>query len=199
MSLGVYQIVNSFFSSNTYILYRNESPYVWLVDCGDAAAIINWLGINNKTVKGVFLTHTHYDHIYGLNALREYESNLSVYTSANGIQGLASPKLNLSLFHDSSYTYDGSSMTLCQGDKIELYPDEYLNIYETPGHDWSCLSYLICGSLFTGDAYIPNVKVVANFPKSNRQQAKTSRNFLVELSLNCRCVYPGHGEYFLLI
>lgn len=63
--IKIHQIVNSVFTSNTFVL-SNEQGLAYLVDIGDFKSILQ-LGI--KEIKGVFLTHVHYDHIYGLREL----------------------------------------------------------------------------------------------------------------------------------
>ena len=63
--MQIKRIVNSVFTSNTFVLTDEGSQDCWLVDVGDIEPILQEVG--NRRVKGVFLTHTHYDHIYGIN------------------------------------------------------------------------------------------------------------------------------------
>lgn len=48
-----------------------------------------------------------------------------------------------------------------------------LYVIETPGHCPSCLTYYTDNYIFTGDSYIPNVKVVTKLPYGD----KKSRDF----------------------
>lgn len=194
----VLQFVNTLFHSNTYVLYLEDRPEVWLVDCGDVEPLIQWCEKYGKSIEGVFLTHTHFDHIYGLSDLLVYIPHVKVYTSSNGVQGLASPRYNLSLFHEKPFEYTGDVNTLEEGCSIDLYPNVCLTPYFTPGHDWSCLVFLVDDYLFTGDSYIPSVKLVTNFPKSNKEQAKESLNRILDLSKKCSILCPGHGEILKL-
>ena len=59
--MGIVQIVNSIFSSNTYILSHTDSCRVWLIDIGDIEPVIARL-LPGQQIQGVFLTHTHFDH-----------------------------------------------------------------------------------------------------------------------------------------
>lgn len=193
--MKVFQFVNTFFGSNTYILYEDNRPEVWLVDCGDVEPLIQWCRNQRKSIVGVFLTHTHFDHIYGLNDLLFYAPQVEIYTSPNGIQGLFSSRYNLSLFHDKSFVYRGDNVnTMEDGCKAELYPDTHLTAFFTPGHDWSCLTFHVGDYLFTGDSYIPGVKLVANFPKSDKELAKESWYRISEMIREDMEVCPGHGE-----
>ena len=175
--MKIHKHINSFFSSITYILYSDDMPNVWLTDCGDAENIIQWLQKNKKTLSGVFITHSHYDHIYGLNALKKVYSQMKIYVSANGTKGLYSSKLNMSQYHqdvdDFVYEYE-DIIEIQDTDNISLWQDVRLEVISTPGHDWSCLTYKVGDYLFTGDSYIPQIKVVTNFPKSNKEEAIAS-------------------------
>ncbi len=193
-NLQLKQVVNSCFSSNTYILSKEHERLAWLVDCGDAMPVIRWCEENGKEVAGVFLTHTHFDHIYGLNDLLVHNPRLKVYTSENGSIGLKSPRFNLSLFHEHAFTYEGETVMLHNKARVKLYSDMELHVFDTPGHDWSCLSYRVGEYLFTGDSYIPGMKVVTNFPKSNKQQAQESLNKILQMTTSCRYICPGHEK-----
>ena len=61
----------------TYILPTGNHKDCWLVDCGDLDVIIE----EGWHVIGVLITHSHYDHIYGLNNLVLYFPNVSIYTN----------------------------------------------------------------------------------------------------------------------
>jgi glyoxylase-like metal-dependent hydrolase (beta-lactamase superfamily II) len=147
---------------------------VWLIDCGYADNIIQWLKQNQKTVSGVFLTHSHYDHICGLNGLKKEYPQLKVYTSFNGVKGLYSSRLNMSHYHPDveDYMYEFEDVCELKGmERIDLWEDTTMEVIETPGHDWSCLTYKADKYLFTGDSYIPGLKVVSTFPKSSKSEA----------------------------
>ena len=78
--MGIVQIVNSIFSSNTYILSHTDSCRVWLIDIGDIEPVIARL-LPGQQIQGVFLTHTHFDHFYGINRLISLFPDCIVYTS----------------------------------------------------------------------------------------------------------------------
>lgn len=191
--LKVKQIINDIFTSNTYVLFDGDYEYCWLIDIGDFNKVASVLP-QNVEVKGVFLTHSHFDHIYGLNALHKAFPKSKVYTSDYGIEALYNDKKNLSLYHESSFVFEGTDViTLREGDTVELYPDITLNVYATPGHCHSCLTYYLNNWVFTGDSYIPNVKVVTKLPKGNRELSKLSVDRILQLSQG-KIICPGHGR-----
>lgn len=95
--LNVSAIVNSLYRSNTYILSTSYDlgNGVWIVDLGDTDWLKNYL-TENVVLRGILLTHTHYDHIYGINDALCLFPNIRIITSEFGKQALCSPKLNYS-------------------------------------------------------------------------------------------------------
>lgn len=197
--MQVVRFVNSIYASNSYILKKEPFEKVWLIDCGDAKPILEWLSKNKKILNGIFITHTHFDHIYGLNDVVSKFPQCAVYTSIPGSGGLRSVKLNLSQFNETPFVYRlGGNRTLKEGNSIELFPDTFLQVFETPGHDWSCLTYKIANNLFSGDSWLPNGKVIANFPKSDQKLALQSEKRICELAANC-VIHPGHGKNVFIL
>lgn len=190
--LSVDYFTNRVFNSRTYILSREGSDEVWLVDCGDFDRIQERIG--NKSIEGVLLTHAHSDHIYGLEALMEQFPQVQIYTNQAGVEALRSPKLNLSCYHseypDISIDRPENVCIIKEGVRLEILGVTG-RVYETPGHDPSCLTYIIENNAFTGDAYIPGIKVFTGFPHSKKAQAAASVERILRLVQGC-IIMPGH-------
>lgn len=188
----IHSIVNSLCNSCTYVLHTIQENQCCLVDCGDMTPIFDYLMQQNLFVSHLLLTHTHYDHIYGMKKLMDSFPDCIIYTSEWGVKGLASDKLNLSRYHNESIIWTGGNIkVLHEGDNVELFANEVLEVLETPGHDKSCLTYKIGSNLFTGDSFIPGLKVAFSFPNSNKEDAELSLQRIWSLSSNCH-LYPGH-------
>ena len=189
--MRVDSIVNQVFQSVTYILSDSEREDVWLVDCGDVDRLDRSL-----RVAGVLLTHTHFDHIYGLNDLLKRNPDVKVFTNAYGKAALQNPRLNLSHYYPamSDFVIDRSENIVEVGDEsvIDVLGSE-VHVKSVPGHDNSCLAFIIDDKLFTGDAYIPGKKVVTNLPRCNKDQALSSEQELKVLSEVYK-VMPGHAD-----
>lgn len=193
--MTIERIVNSVFTSNTFIITENNYPYCWLIDVGDVDPIFG--KIKNKVVKGILLTHVHYDHIYGINKVMNLFPDCMVFTSADGRDALYSDKLNFSRYHDDPIILESDNVAvLKENDKIDLFPDIILNSIYTPGHDKSCITYYNDNVIFTGDSYIPNIKVVTSFPRSNKEDAARSLEIILKLT-ETRSIYPGHNECYI--
>lgn len=191
--LHLSRIVNGVYQSNTYVISADDSKDVWLVDIGDAESVIRMLG-DSFVVKGVFLTHTHYDHIYGINKLYSSFPEIIVYVSDSGISSLFTPKRNLSYYHNDPLSYQGECVIgLREGDYMNIYPNHPIIAHETPGHSIDSMTYQIDNWLFSGDAYIPSSPIVTKLPGGDRKEATFSKARIIQLAKD-RILCPGHGE-----
>ena len=191
----VSHIVNSVFTSRTYILSQEGSSYVWLVDCGDVPPIVDMLsslGDDTSMIKGVLLTHVHYDHIYGLPRLKEKFPSLQVYTNEYGKKALTDIWLNYSKYHNDPIVYESENVVTCdEGSVIELFDGVQAKVCHTPGHNPSCLTYEVGDYLFTGDAYIPGIKVVTTLKGGDKVKAAESVERILRLAEG-KVVCAGH-------
>ncbi len=198
------KVVNSVFGSCSYLV-DDGGDGVWLVDCGDVGPVVELL--LGRKVRGVLLTHAHFDHIYGLNELCELYPKVLVYTNADGREALLDAKLNLSKYHEAPFVFSRPEniRLVDDGDCIHLYDSNSTDsridsasgaglaaeVYATSGHNPSCLTYVVGNDVFTGDAYIPGVKVVTNIPGSDKLAAARSLKLIQALSVG-KTIRPGH-------
>ena len=182
--------VNSIFNSVSYVIIDDDNLQCWIIDVGDYEDIkVLMVGYE---LAGVLLTHVHYDHIYGINKLLTDYPNVPIFTNKYGLKSLASPSDNLS-------TYPSDELVIQKPENIkvisgcELYEIGALKvqIIETPGHDYTCLSYIVGQWLFSGDAYIPGEKVFFKLQNGNKEDAVNSRSLLKDLSKK-HLLCPGH-------
>lgn len=191
--IQIKEIVNSVFTSKTYILFKNGEEKSWLVDIGDIDPVILFLKENKLNLESVFITHGHFDHIYGLPRLIEHYPNCKVYVTEYGKESLASDRLNMSRYHDMPISYEGNNIVLVhEDDELVLFDDEpAMRFYETPGHNQGCLTMVLGDLIFTGDAYIPGIGVNTQVRHSDKELAKKSMARIIELSVG-KTIYPGH-------
>ena len=104
----------------------------------------------------VLLTHTHYDHVGGIPAIREAFPGIKVYGSAYAAYVLGRPgarKVMRQLGQEAAKSYIGPEAMLEEYDEALLFVDEAigegdeidlgsrrLQVYETPGHTMCSLS-----------------------------------------------------------
>lgn len=192
--MQIQTIKNSIYNSATYIIYDDVLKYAFLIDCGDSDKILKFINEKGLVIKGIFITHCHYDHIYGLNAIFENNKDITIYASEETIKGLYDNKINLSLYMETPYICNKEIKTeIVTEDKcINTYN---LNIYiiNTPGHDAGCTTYIINNCIFTGDSFIPDTKVFSKTKRGNKELASRSIEKITDLiDKNNYKLYPGH-------
>ena len=147
----------------------------------------------------MFLTHSHFDHIYGINALHRAYLECRVYTAEYGKVALYDEKKNFSKYHESPFVYEGEDVLVFNDEEsIELYPGINMKVYATPGHCSSCLTYVVGNWVFTGDSYIPDVKVVTKLSGGDCVSAKQSQDKILKLAEG-KVVCAGHGQEIKMI
>lgn len=191
--LQIKEIVNSIFTSKTYILFKEGESKTWLVDIGDIEPVAAFLEDKHLLVEGVLLTHAHFDHIYGVVPLVEKFPECKVYLTEYAKKALASDKLNMSRYHENPISYEGENeIVVHEGDEIRLFENEPLmRFYETPGHNPGCLTMVLGDLIFTGDAYIPGVGVNTQLPFANKEQALQSVDRILKLA-DGKIILSGH-------
>lgn len=191
--IKIKEIINSIFTSKSYILFREGEDKAWLVDIGDLEPVVSFLDEKGLNVAGVFLTHAHFDHIYGLPELVKRYPQCKVYVTEYAKEGLASDKLNMSRYHEMPIKYEGDNVVVVhEGESISLFDGEpEMAFYETPGHNPGCLTMVLGNMIFTGDAYIPGVGANTQLPHANKEQAKQSMGRIIKLAQG-KTVLSGH-------
>jgi glyoxylase-like metal-dependent hydrolase (beta-lactamase superfamily II) len=177
---------NSFFNSNSYVVAIEDD--VWIIDPGDAEPLINEVNKYGRGLKGILLTHSHFDHIYGLNEIVARYTEVPIYTNELGAKMLVSAKLNMSKYCERPFELQYPENVILTNDHTDIGP---FRVYATPGHNPSCLTFVVRNAIFTGDAYIPGIAVVTNLPKSDKLQSDQSVKLILDLAKD-KIIYPGH-------
>lgn len=187
--------INSFHTSNSYILARENQPGCWVIDPGDSDFVLEWLAANDKFMQGILVTHSHYDHIYGICELLEVKQGVSVYASADCVKGMQSAKLNLSEYLEMPYVVkDAAFKVVKDKETIRLWDGVDLTVRYTPGHNTESMSFQVGSHLFTGDALLPGVRVFTKFFGGNRLiSQQTIKKIMTDFPTE-QVIWPGHGD-----
>ena len=195
--MEVFRYVNSILNSNTYILSSSGESTVFVIDPGDVNPILTWLEMRDQIITGIILTHSHYDHIYGLNDLISAFPDLKLYVRKASLSGLFCEKVNLSVYFDRPFVlqerFSDKFILLNTKSVYSLWNCDVFSIIDTPGHSIDSISILFENFLFCGDALIPGIKVyrvkgsvVGHINRSIKRICSIDNPNLVLL--------PGHGE-----
>ena len=191
----VHKIINSLLQSCTYILSDEGSDKVCLIDCGDIEPILAHLKETGKTVASVYLTHAHYDHVFGLKNLLLRYPDIKVLGNKETLEGLKDEDFTLSYLYDEDFM-----LSLSDKQKKPLVDNQYINVLgkegyciATPGHDVDCMTYVIDNMIFTGDSYNPNSEVFTKWTRSDASLALQNEIRIKDLIHDNNLeVYPGH-------
>ncbi|GGG71938.1 MBL fold hydrolase [Paenibacillus radicis (ex Gao et al. 2016)] len=163
----------------------------------------------------VLLTHEHYDHISGVNRLREL-TDCKVLCSASCGERILDPRKNLSQYFTALFGLQNEDVRLkvkemdvqpfrCEADQtftgiLELnWLDHRVSIQETPGHSVGSVCILIDNQIvFTGDSLTNGAPVVTRLPGGNRQVYRSvTLPYLQGLPQDIMA-FPGHGDIEVL-
>ena len=185
--------------ANTYILSNEDSKNAYMFDsCGNTKLIFNYLEKNDLKLKGIFLTHGHFDHIAFLSRIKK-ATGAKVYMFESEEEFLISPSLNLSNsdgveidLTGEMYSLKNADVLLKDGDVVKT-EDFDIKVLHTPGHTSGCVCYLAEDALFSGDTLFKHSIGRGDFPTGDiEQEINSIKTKLFCLKGETR-VYPGHG------
>ncbi|HER6475898.1 TPA: MBL fold metallo-hydrolase [Streptococcus pyogenes] len=195
--MKIYKTINHIAGENTYYLVNDQA--VILIDPGsNGQEIIAKIKSFEKPLVAILLTHTHYDHIFSLDLVRDAFDHPPVYVSEKEAAWLSSPDDNLSGLgrHDDIITV----IARPADNFFKLKQPYQLNGFEftvlpTPGHSWGGVSFVFHSDelVVTGDALFRETIGRTDLPTSNFEDLITGIHQELFTLPNHYRVYPGHG------
>lgn len=186
-------IVNSWYNSTSNLIFPEDSNECWVVDIGDTENITRKINIRASKLSGILLTHGHFDHIYGINELISIYPEAIILTNGTGKEMLLDSRKNMSYYHNTplSLIKPKGIRLVCDGEEVEMGGGVKARAVFTPGHNPSCITWVVGDAVFTGDSLIPGLKTVTNLPGGDKALAAESEKIIMELAKG-RTIYPGH-------
>lgn len=165
--------------SNGYVIYDKEQGECFVVDPGyngeKFLKIIDDFGLK---MKGILLTHHHYDHVGGVDKIRE-KTDCPVY-----------------IHRADSDMYKKQATILLEDGDVLLLGQEEIKVIHTPGHTKGGVCYYSEQSklAFTGDT-IFNVDLGrTDLSDGSSYEMENSIKKIIDLWSNEITIYPGHGD-----
>lgn len=198
MNLRVGRMVIGSVQTNCYFVYNEEQEGeqkdVLLFDPADKGAFIyDQLKAKGFRVAAIFLTHAHFDHIWGVQELRG-KSGAKVY-AYEGEQPLCeNSDMNVSAqvgrpctVKPNAYLKDGEEITVA---------GITCKVIATPGHTiGSCCYYFEeAGVLISGDTLFQESVGRTDLPTGSGGQLRRSIQDKLFVLPDETKVYPGHGD-----
>lgn len=180
-------------ATNCYFLINEETKETILMDPADRAdRIREKADREGLTLKAVFLTHGHGDHILAVRELQE-EVKLTVYACEAEEPLLQDPNLNLSLMLFGRPVAVDADVLLRDGQEFTAAGMRF-KVFHTPGHTpgGCCYYQEEAKALFSGDTLFCGSIGRTDFPGGSLSQlVRSVKEKLLTLPDEVQ-VYPGH-------
>ena len=185
--------------TNCYIVSNKEKDCLIFDPGEEAGRIIGEIRKNGLRPLAVLLTHTHFDHIGAVDAIREMY-NIPLYVHAKEVDWLADPLKNGSGKYAELPNYivgkpDEAHVIRKEG---ELVIGEFkIDVVHTPGHSPGSISFIFKedGFAIVGDTlFEQSIGRTDLIGGSMEVLLKSIHEKLLSLPEDT-IIYPGHGEY----
>lgn len=181
--------------ANCYMLIDEKSGEAAIVDPAWYVEKFNdILAENNASLKYILLTHGHFDHIFGVNGLKE-ATGAKVAIHFKDAEHLTDPKKSLAEGNMPEPQQPvAADILLKEGDIITLGEEE-IKVMSTPGHTMGSVCYIIESekTIISGDTLFCMTAGRTDFPDGSDELMIASLKRLIALDGNYR-VLPGHNR-----
>ena len=187
-------IVLGILANNCYFVHREGEYETIMIDpSAQGDKLFTRLREKGLTVTTILLTHGHFDHIMGVNEMREI-SGAKVYACEDELELLGDPIQNSSYKVGKSYTVKPDA--LLKDGEVVTVGSVNLKVIQTPGHTIGgcCFYSEEDGVLFSGDTLFYESVGRTDFETGDVTALKQSVTKLLKLPDDVK-VYPGHGEF----
>lgn len=183
LPLGDYQ-------TNCYIVRREDSRKALILDPGyEPEIILSFLEENHLTPEAIALTHGHFDHVGGVEAIVR-ATGCALWMRESDYSQFPNP---INAHYYPIANCDFTAVCFCED--FEEIPAGGLTftVYATPGHTYGSVCYLCDGAIFSGDTLFAGSCGRTDLPGGDPSAMGCSLARLSELAGDF-AVYPGHGE-----
>ncbi len=186
--------------TNSYIIFDEKSNEAMVIDPGgEPEKIINMLNDQGvESLKYIFLTHCHADHIGGVPQLKDAKGGKILISRADA-EGLYNPEVSLAPYIDMPNIELEADSRIDDEDLIHIGNLEF-QVISTPGHTKGsvCLYYPEGRLVFTGDTIFSGSWGRTDLPTGNFVEIMNSISNRLMVLPDETIVYPGHGKVTMI-
>ena len=179
--------------TNCYFVYREgESGVIFFDPAAQGDYIYEKMKEHGFEIEVILLTHGHFDHIGGVDALRE-KSGAKVYAMEAEKVLLQDPYVNVSAQMHAKVTVEADGF-LHDGDELE-YGGKKCKVIATPGHTIGgcCFYFEEARMVICGDTIFAESVGRTDFPTGNMKKLLASIEDKIFTLPEDTKLYPGHG------
>ena len=179
--------------TNGYLVASEKGNAVLIDAPADAAYILEQIAFYGLTLKKIFLTHGHFDHVGAVADLVD-ATGCEVYISVSDKDKLYDEEgMLVHHFMVRGYKkYTGDVITFTENDILTLDELEF-DVLETPGHTRGSVCFICEDSMFSGDTLFARSCGRTDLPDGDPDAMKRSMKKIYDLGGNLK-VYPGHMQ-----
>jgi len=181
--------------ANMYIVY-DEHQNAIVIDPISLPVLRDVLDQNSLSLRAIFLTHAHFDHVSDLVPIQELYSVPS-YIHMSEMNALQDPNQNASYLIGKPMSFGQCTSMLVHGD-IFTFGEMIIKVHHTPGHSLGSVCYEIDQALFSGDTLFAGGIGRSDLFGGDPAVLMNSLRSIAELDKNFT-VYPGHGPSTTLL
>ena len=180
-------------STNCYLLIDENTGLGALIDCPCYSEVLVDLLKSKelKKLKYIILTHGHYDHILGLDKIKEM-TNAEVLIHKDDAACLTDSKRSLAMFTGNTQVSVEPDVILNDNDVINLGGLK-IKVIHTPGHTVGSCSFQVDNAVFTGDTLFYLTVGRTDLPTGDYIKIISSIKKLAALYGDYD-IYPGHSR-----
>ncbi|SPF68647.1 Metallo-beta-lactamase superfamily [Propionibacterium ruminifibrarum] len=189
--------VTDVFTTNCYVSIDPATGHGFLVDPGaEGRRLAETIRRNDWTIEYVVLTHGHFDHTGGIEALLA-EMPIPVLAYQGAEKYLTDTHMNLSAYCDRNVVVPGHR-PLHDGDRIRLQanPGFFLDVIGAPGHTEDSTLFLSGAdrACFVGDTIFKGSLGNPGYPGGNADQLLSTIAQKIFTLPPDTVLYSGHSE-----
>lgn len=180
--------------TNCYILRNIVSNEAIVIDPADqASVIIDYINKEKLSLKGILLTHGHFDHILAaVQVANEYR--VKIYANKDEKELLSDSYMNFS--KTAGFDYGIELDESLEDGQVLNFAGFKIKAIHTPGHTigGNCYYFEKEKVLFSGDTLFRDTVGRTDLPTGNFSEIISSLKDKLMLLEDEVLVYPGHGE-----
>ncbi|MHA1829653.1 MAG: MBL fold metallo-hydrolase [Candidatus Heimdallarchaeaceae archaeon] len=179
--------------TNSYLLFEKTKKEGALFDVGGKIPkLISSINKAELRLKYIFFTHLHFDHVQGLEEIRELFPKAKIGFHKSELDIVKNMGMFARMFEFDTTTVEEPEIELDDNQLFTLGELEIKTML-TPGHTPGSICFYFNGSLISGDVLFKLGVGRTDFYGGSQEQLEHSIQRIFKLPDETK-VYPGHGE-----